>query len=233
MSLNPFETVHNYSEMLNKIAVYTFAVSLAMVIFMRSQSPEVDRALSSMTFAIPVGGLSLPLGTIVPAFVMAFISRVFKLHDRISDVLGIRRRFDRTEILLPMAVASGANLTVDQIDKFGAERGALMGKVFYKYASSDERKTQIDVHYVTMALDQWSWYWVILEALFVVGMGGLILTVVGRRGLGVIAAFVVLGGIGLLQVIRSTCAKYACDEMREILKVKGAQSAIRNAFNAL
>ena len=233
MSLNPFETVHNYSEMLNKIAVYTFAGSLAVVIFMRSQSPEVDKALSSMTFAIPVGGLSLPLGTIVPAFVMAFVSRVFKLHDRISDVLGIRRRFDRTEILLPMAAASGASLTMDQIEKFGQERGALMGKVFYKYASSDDKKTQIDVHYVTMALDQWSWYWVILEALLVVGIGGLILTFLGRRGIGVITAGVVLGGIGLLQVIRNICAKYVRDEIREILKVKGAQSSIRNAFNAL
>jgi hypothetical protein len=164
---------------------------------------------------------------------MAFISRLFKLHDRVSDALGIRRRFDRTEILLPMAAASGASLTVDQIEQFGAERGALMGKVFYKYASSDDKKTQIDVHYVTMALDQWSWYWVILEALLVVGLGGVISILVGRRGLGLIAAGIVLAGIGLLQVVRSTCAKYARDEIREILKVKGAPAAVRNVFNAL
>jgi hypothetical protein len=233
MSLNPFETVQNYSAMLNKIAVYTFCVALATVLLMRNQSQVVNDALAAMSFAIPLGSLTVPVGTLLPAFGMAFMSRVFKLHDRLSDVLGIRRRFDRTEILLPLAAASGATLSIDQIESIAKERNNLMGKVFYKFASSDEKKTKIDSHYVAMALDQWSWYWVVLEAMFVVAAGGVILLVLGHRGMAVMAAGVVFAGMALLEMIREFCAKYARDEIREILKVKGAPSEIRNAFNAL
>jgi hypothetical protein len=38
-----------------------------------------------------------------------------------------------------------------------------MGACFYKYASST--KPELDPHTITLALDNWSWYWILLEAI--------------------------------------------------------------------
>lgn len=233
MSLNPFATVGNYPAMLTKIATWTFFVSLGATAVLRLRLPAVEGALGFFSFAIPVAGIEFPVGTLVPAFAMALISRVAKLHDRLSDLTGIRRRFDRQEILLPLASASGAELTLDQLGRLDANRNNLMGQAFYRFVSSDSSKSKIDTHYVTMALDQWSWYWVVLEALFVVGVAGGVLYVFGDYRLGGLAAWIILGGTALLQWIRSSCSEYAADEIREILKVDGARTAIRSAFGAL
>lgn len=156
MSLNPFTTVGNYSAMLNKIAAWTFFVSLGAIWLVRSRLPCVNAVLGTMSFQIPVAGVDLPLGTLAPAFGIALISRVTKLHDRLSDLLGIRRRFDRQEILLPLASACGTTLSSDQLLRIDEKRSDLMGRVFYAYASTDSSKSKVDSHYVTMALDQWS-----------------------------------------------------------------------------
>ena len=75
-----------------------------------------------------------------------------KLHDRLSDILHIRERFDISHILFPLALASGAACTVEQIWKIKRNRQDLMYKVFYKYASSSPGKSQIELHYITLAL---------------------------------------------------------------------------------
>ena len=92
MSFNPFSSVGDYPGMLNKVATYTFFVALLLVWFVRSEIRDLDEPLSKLTLPIPIAsGLNIPLGTVLPAFVIAFLSRVLKLHDRISDVLRIRQ----------------------------------------------------------------------------------------------------------------------------------------------
>jgi len=233
MSLNPFATVKSYSAMLTKIATWTFFVALGVTVVLRVRWPLIDTALGKLGPKVPIAGVEFPLGTLVPAFAMALISRVTKLHDRLSDLLGIRRRFDRGEILLPLAAMSGAVLTLDQVEGIDAVRNNLMRQVFYAYASSDPSKSKIDTHYVTMALDQWTWYWIVLEALFVVGLSGAVLFLVGDHLAGGAAAWIVVAGFGVLQWIRTSCSQYATDEIREILKVDGAREAIRSVFSAL
>lgn len=233
MGLNPFAPVSSYAEMLSKIAIWTFASSLGATVTLRWNCPEIDAFLGRLAVPVPIEDLNIPLGTALPAFAMALVSRIFKLHDRLSDVLGIRRRFDRQEILIPLAAATGSSLTVEQIQKVDSRRDELMGRVFYKYASSSADTSKIDVHYVILALDQWSWYWVVLEALFVMAISGGLLFFYGGAKLAVVAAWAVTAGIGLLQLIRGSCAKYAADEIREILRIDGASAEIRKAFVAL
>src|SRR6266487_2912905 len=129
MSLNPFATVGDYPAMLNKIAWWTFFTSLLATLLVRWRLPVIDAALEAVSFGVkvPVAGNMFSLGSLIPAFTMALVSRVSKLHDRLSDLLGIRKRFDRQEILLPMAAASGATLTPDQLQKIDAHRNNLMG----------------------------------------------------------------------------------------------------------
>lgn len=140
MSLNPFATLGDYPAMLNKIATWTFFISLAATAVVRLRLPAIDAALGTFGFNVSVAGIELPLGMILPAFGMALVSRVIKLHDRLSDLFGIRRRFDRQEILLPLASASGAALTPTQLDRVDASGSDLMGKVFYAYVSSDSHE---------------------------------------------------------------------------------------------
>ena len=108
------------------------------------------------------------VATVVIAFALAAVAYVAKLHDRVSDLFGIRARFDVNEILKPSALATGTPLSPSQIQKLRAKRLDLMGPVFYKFASSG--KPIIDPHYITMALTQWSWYWVVIELNVVVGL---------------------------------------------------------------
>jgi len=93
------------------------------------------------------------------------IARSIRLHDRISDVFRIRLRFDVDYLLLPLARDSGANVGALSMAKLRKERGRLMAKTFYKYASSTD--PVIDKHLIYQALDWWSWYWVLVEAVAV------------------------------------------------------------------
>src|ERR1039457_1184872 len=47
--------------------------------------------------------VKVKLGYVLPALIVAVAFRIFKAHDRISDIFGIRRNFDVQEILVPLA----------------------------------------------------------------------------------------------------------------------------------
>jgi hypothetical protein len=101
MDFNLFTTSGDYPKMLNKIATSTFLGAILATWLLRYEIPRLDAALNPFSFSIPIAGVSIPFGTLLPALVVALLSRFFKLHDRISDILRIRQRFDVAEILLP------------------------------------------------------------------------------------------------------------------------------------
>ncbi|MBZ5618797.1 MAG: hypothetical protein LAQ69_08755 [Acidobacteriia bacterium] len=150
--------------MLNKIASVTFFVSIAALGLLSWQAPVLGALLPAWRVKIPQTDAEIPVAVLVGALVVAGVSRLIKLHDRLSDLFGIRRRFDVHCILLPMAAASGAALPLDQQETVRNRRKVLMTKLFYQYASSSPRKSVIEQHAITMALDQWSWYWILVEA---------------------------------------------------------------------
>jgi hypothetical protein len=126
MGFNPFATVDDYPGMLNKISTFTFAASILAVWLVRAEFRPVDVLLARLGIPIPVqSGLLIPLGIVLPAFLIAFLSRVFKLHDRLSDLFSIRQRFDIAAILFPLAVACNAGLTVSQIRQIKKSREDL------------------------------------------------------------------------------------------------------------
>jgi hypothetical protein len=165
--------------------------------------------------------------------VLAAFSRIFKLHDRISDIFLIRQRFDVSEILFPLAIGSGASLNIDQIRTFKKERNSLMYKVFYKYASSTPGKAVIDSHYITMALDQWCWYWIVLEVTFLGFVLAATFLITGRYFLAAIFFAGVLGTVGVLQFIRNLCSDYTLQEVEAILEKSNRKVQIAEVFRAL
>lgn len=235
MSFNPFATVSDYPTMLNKIAWYTFAVTLVCTIILRNTITQIDAWLSLLTLSIPVmSGLSLPLGTVLPAILLAFLSRATKFHDRISDVLRIRQRFDVNYILLPLALVSGATCNTEKIFIIRRHRETMMYQVFYKYASSGPNKAQIDSHYITMALDQWSWYWIVLETNVWLVLTSLAISIFSNQ---LVIAFILIlvtfAFLALLRVIISLCSDYALQQVEQITLDPARRAEIQKAFNAL
>ena len=234
MDMNPFKSVSDYATMLNKIAISTFSVAVSSVIVLRWQFQSLDSFLSNLNTMVPVaGGINFPVGTLLPAFLVALLSRIFKCHDRISDLFGIRQRFDVGEILLPLAVGSGSSLTVDGIRNVKKQRESLMNKVFYKYASSTKEKSTIDHHYITMALDQWCWYWIVLEATSIVFLLGATFFVASRYLSAALSLAGVLLAIGILQIIRQQCAIYALQEVEAILEDRQRAQSVAEGFHAV
>src|SRR5664279_4659483 len=114
MTLSPFSTISSYAAMLNKIATATFSVSVVAFGLLYWQVPAVSGFVPSWPVKIPETEVEVPLVVLVGALAFALFSRAIKLHDRLSDLFGIRDRFDVQAILLPMAAASGAALSLGQ-----------------------------------------------------------------------------------------------------------------------
>jgi hypothetical protein len=233
MGLNPFATVSDYPSMLNKIALYTFFVSTLLLWLIYWQIPGFRQGIPPLQFKIPETDIQAPASVVILAFAFAFISRLVKLHDRLSDLFGIRRRFDVHSVLLPMASAAGTPLSLEQQEEVSRKREELMIKVFYKYASSSPGKAQIEQHSITMALDQWSWYWTLVEAAFCVFVTALIFLSANKSGVAAWMLLVDLGILWLLQATRSLCAGYARDEVRQILEDPSRSNAVAGQFRAL
>src|SRR5688572_2247889 len=117
----------NYSQMLWKIAAGTGTVTFGSLWLLG----KVDSVAHAFLFGadaerVDVLGISLP---VVPALItvgVAILTRAFKLHDRVSDVLGIRKRFDLREIIRPLTVESGLAWTTDIRDRAAAQRDKIM-----------------------------------------------------------------------------------------------------------
>jgi hypothetical protein len=164
-----FQRIDDYSKMLVRIATSAFFVSLLAVWIVRLNITEIDRFFGKFSLSVPVMGVGIPLDNVLVALLVLIFFRMVRLHDRISDILGIRRSFDINLILMPLAVGSGVSLSREQMRKIEANRRKLMGKVFYKYASSAE-KAVIDRHLIVDALDYWGWLWCLVESIVIAGM---------------------------------------------------------------
>lgn len=229
-----FGTVDNYAKMLNKIGLATFMFSLAAVIMLRSRWPWFESTLSLLPKdEVEIFSLKFHLGTIIPAALFAIAARVIKLHDVVSTLLEIRKQFEIEEILFPLALGSASPLSMLKIHKVTEQRGRLMAEVFYKYASSKAKEPQIDRHLIEMALDQWCWYWILIEANVVILISSVILIVAGhyRAASAGLCLFVLI--IGSLQPLRKKCALYAREEVGAILGDVKRRTEIAEVFNGL
>ena len=233
MSLNPFASVSDYPGMLKKIAVCLFVASLVLTVLLRSKVTALDNALAPYTFLIPILGFNLPLGTVFPAFAVTLASHILQLHDHISNVLGIRHRFDILAILFPLAIGSGASLDSHAVPKIRANRKRLMNDTFYPYASSSPNEAVIGSHYITMALDQWCWYWIVLDVSFITIIAAGILFFAKSFAWSSILLLLVISSFALLQFVRKHCEKYAFQQVELILADPKRKSSIRETFDAL
>lgn len=229
-----FSEPKNYSEMLTRIMIFTFFISLVLVAVVAHDLPSVWRPLhpSWLTFSIEALGLKdVPPAYVIVAFLISFVARITKLHDRVSDVFGIRERFDLHEILTPLAGGVGIPIDLARIEKFTERRRQIMGDVFYKYASSTN--PVIDQHLIWTALEKWSWFWVCIEGTAIGVLAFLVLLATGMfREAAFLGAVTLVGTLAATQTNRA-CASIAHTEVREILKDEQRRKDIEATLRAV
>ena len=233
MGYNPFGTVSSYKEMLAKISVFTLVNALGATALVSFTVASIGNALRCWPVQIPLEGVSISLGIVSVAFAWTLIARLVKLHDRVSDVFGLRKRFDIQHTLKPMATGVGVSLSPQQQIALKYFRRKLMREVFYKYASGGEGKAVIDEHYVTLALDQWAWFWIILEGMVTWTVAGIILMSTAHFVAGAIVLGCVAAAALLLIPSWQASIRYAQDQICLITQDQTRHAEIAGIFNAL
>jgi hypothetical protein len=235
-----FSTPKTYAQMLKKLAGFAFYEIFLITLFLRD-IPQIGAAFRSAEAYGSIGKIidviphasELNISGFALALLVALASHVVQLHDRISDVLGIRKRFDTYEILMPLAHLVGANLTPQQTKIVRSRRDSLMRELFYRYASSRAEKPLVDKHDIEHALAAWSWFWVLIEAAAFLTLACIIAFSFGARNLSL--WFLIVGVVCaiLATVQRLRLGRYARPEIEAIASDYNASHDVRAKFDAL
>jgi hypothetical protein len=234
MPLNPLAPVTDYQSMLNRIAWFTTACALGAVWLLR-YVPGIDSQLSKIDFALQFGGdkvLPIPGGYLLPALAIGLMTRVYRLHARVSDWLGVREHFDLEVIIAEFASRLSIDLTLVPEDRLIAQRSRIMRTAFYTFVGGNQ--PAIETQLVHRALDAWSWFWIGIEATLVFVLTGLGLIAASQYqvGLQTIAASLAAAAIGL-PLMRGECRLYAVAQVRAILADETRENVVRSAFDDL
>lgn len=237
----PFlSTTKNYDQVLRKLASFAFYEGYILTLMLRSV-PRIDTFFTRMEVWGPIGKvLSLiphhtgyNISGIVIGFAIAILTHMFQFHDRISDMVGIRRQFDRKNFLIPMAAHVGIRITPEKDKRLREQRDRLMQAVFYRYASSRDEAPLVDKHYIEHALNAWSWLWVFVEGAAYWSTAAIIAWWFGDARLALWLAFVAIIAviIGIFQRLR--LPGFARPQVEAILRDQKAANEVERVFRAL
>jgi hypothetical protein len=232
MSLNPLAPVTDYQSMLNRVFWFTSVSALVAVWILRTHLPDLDRLLKEIDFTVAFGSdkiLPMPGGYLLPALSLGVLARIYRLHARVSDWLGIRECFDVDVIISQLAAQSDFDLALVDRQQLIEHRHAIMRRAFYAFVRGTQ--SPIDPQLIQQALDAWSWFWAGIEAAIVMVLCGLVLVAFGNLQLGMrtISGTLLLAAIGL-PAMRGQCKRYAIAQVREILSDPVRAIAVQTAF---
>jgi len=230
VSLNFFKTVDTYGAMLNKLATGNFFIGLLAFYFLTTQSFALRTLAADFTLEIAIAGLKLPAGYIVPPLTMALLFRIIKLHDRVSDIFRLREFYDWTYVLKP--VRDKVNSDLDKV-KVLKNRGLLMSKCLYRYASSRDPSPVVDKHLIEMVLDQLTWYWFVIESSCITFIVFTILIYLQAFEYALIVFYLGLVLILFSKILQLSCSKYTKQEVNVILESATRRREIKEQFDAI
>lgn len=235
MALNPLAPVTDYQSMLNRIFWFTSASALAAIWLLRLFVPDLNFHLAKIDGVLglqeakvfPVSG-----GYFLPALAVGIVARVFHLHARISDWLGIRETFEVEVILPEFADRLAIDLTSVDDAKLRRSRHAVMRKAFFPFVSGSQ--PTVDQQLVHQALDAWSWFWVGVESTVVLMATSFALIAFNAYQIGfqMLAASIVVACFGL-PALRNQCRRYAIAQVRTILADPQRAAVARRALTEL
>jgi hypothetical protein len=235
-----FGTPTTYALVLQRLAGCAFWETYITSFFLRDipeigavfRSAESYGSLGTIIAAFPHPD-ALNISGLVIALTVALLTRAVRLHDRISDMLGIRKRFDQKHILFPLAALVGQPLTATQREAVIAKQHDLMRDLFYRYSSSRADNPLVDKHEIEHALDSWSWFWVCIEAVVLFAVAGVIALLFNAHQPGVWLFIVgmIFASFAVMQYPR--LGRYAKIEISAIAADSTAARDVRARLNAL
>lgn len=237
MSIFPGSSVSNYKEMLSKLSWYTGFAALICILILQAYVPPVKQLSAYIDGVFPKDFADLvqfPIsyaGVFILAIIIGLLAHAIKLHDRLSDVFCIRKEFDLKQLLYPLAIASGASLSIAQFRSMRENREDLMSSTFYKYASSTEPK--ISSHTITQALTNLSWFWVCLEAITLFTLSAVFLMAYNAWQPAALLLTCCAVLFILMWFFRSQTRTYAERQVRLILDDNTRRMEVTAVFNAL
>jgi len=235
-----FSTARDYSQVLKRLAAAVFWEVYFVTFYLRD-IPQVDErfktvetygSLGKLISAIPNSDSLNISGFVIALFIARFCYEI-QLHDRISDLLGIRRRFDVEEILLPLTELITLKLSPAQVEALRHNRHRVMSEVFYKYTSSRLDTPIVDKHLIEHALSAWSSYWMSIEGIIVCLVMAVVAYIFNALQLtaALMIAVILIYSISCLQFSR--LKHHARAQIQAIASDPTASAAIRIRFNAL
>jgi hypothetical protein len=235
MSLNPLAPVVDYQSMLNRIFWFTTAAALVAIWMLRSCIVDLDVLLNEIDFTVEFGGdkiVPIPGGYLLPALAVGLLTRIYRLHARVSDWLGIRECFDIEVVIGELAGQLAIDLSPVSKDELVMHRHNIMRKAFYPFVNG--ARPQIDPHLIHQALDAWSWFWIGVEATLVFMLTGLGLIACGvyEAGFETFSGTFVVAAIAI-PAMRSQCKRYGIAQVRAIVEDPVRAAAARSAFDEL
>ena len=222
----PFDRPSNYDGMLNKIGIFTFLIALALVYWIATVVPGIQRKLDFPNLEAEIfWGMHVKFSYAITAALIALIARVIRLHDKLSDLLRIRATFDLHRILIPLAGAVDYPVGLSLRDKLMINRKDAMQRLFYSYASFEEPK--IPKALVLAAIESWTWYWILLEGSFLVSIAAIIFLISRHLDAASIALSICIVCFGLFATCFSVCGRKADFQISEIAIDENSRSEIR------
>jgi len=222
----------DYSEILQRVFWFSIGSGFVCTVILAKASPAVHSLIESISTNADLG----PIKSVKVLYVMipgaiAVVSRMIRLHDRISDFFKIRFTFDIKFFLYPLCQGAGVPLTDDLKAKIRKTRNDSMFQTVYKYAGF--RNPVIDEQLVRTAADNWGWFWVLVESsfLFIVTAG--IMVFLSKWNFVLFCLGVFLIEMILLIVQWFACKRSARRQVVEILKDHKRKTDIAMHFESL
>ena len=230
--LNPLSPVTDYQSMLNRISWFTTASALGAIWLLRRHVEPVDVFLGQIDSVLTVEGskaLAIRGGYLAPALALGVAARVFRLHAKISDWLGIREYFDVEVIIRGFAERLDIDLEQTPAGEIVRARHHIMRKAFYPFVSGSQ--PSIDRQLVQQALDAWSWFWVGVEATLIFTLTGLGLIACNAYEAGFQTLGCALGAAVLvLPTLYRQCRLFAMAQVRAILDDPAREAVVRSVL---
>src|SRR6516165_5915897 len=146
-----FWSAKDYPDVLKRLASILFWETYVLTFVLRASIPAINNFFESVENLAPIArilailhGENLNFCGFIISLVAAWISYSLRLHDRISDLFGIRARFDRNYILLPLAILTGSQLSAFQLNRMGAKRQTPVGALNWTFAIAQRGLLQRD-----------------------------------------------------------------------------------------
>lgn len=156
--------VEHYKDIKQKIAAWTLIILSLELYYLdiHKITPFSFLDVDNISFDYPIIGSASVSIVIYPVLCSVF-SHIFLIHDKISSIIRIRPYFDYKYIYVP--IVEKLSVARDERIKQDKLLPDVMGRIFYKYASSTDNSL-VRKHDIHEALTNWSWFWVATEVIF-------------------------------------------------------------------